>query len=71
MLVCGSKDEPAAMSARETFLALRRLGKRVEMREYQRESHVMTWSAADTRDYYESVLRWFDQHLTPNLSNSP
>ena len=26
MLVCGSKDEPAAMSARETFLALRRLG---------------------------------------------
>ena len=64
MLVCGSKDEPAAMSARETFLALRRLGKRVEMREYQRESHIMTWSAADTRDYYESVLRWFDQYLT-------
>ena len=69
MLVCGSKDEPAAMSARETFLALRRLGKRVEMREYRRESHVMAWSAADTRDYYESELRWFDQYLAPNLSN--
>ncbi len=51
------------MSARETFLALRRLGKRVEMREYRREQHVMTWSAGDTRDYYASVLRWFGEFL--------
>ena len=65
LIVCGSKDEPAAMSARETFLALRRLRKRVEMREYRREQHVMTWSAGDTKDYYDSVLRWFGQYLSP------
>lgn len=55
---------PGSVNARETFLGLRRLDKRVEMREYQREGHVMTnWSAEDTRDYYESVFNWFNQYL--------
>ena len=64
LVICGTHDVPGSMNSRETFLGLRRLGKRVEMREYRREGHVMTnWSAEDTRDYYESVLNWFDQYL--------
>ena len=64
LVICGTHDVLGLFGARETFLGLRRLGKRVEMREYRRESHIMTdWSAEDTRDYYESVLNWFDQTL--------
>ena len=64
LVICGTHDVPGSVNARETFLGLRRLGKRVEMREYKREGHIVTdWSAADTRDYYESVLKWFDQYL--------
>ena len=64
LVICGTHDVPGSVNARETYLGLRRLGKRVEMREYRREGHVMTnWSAEDTRDYYESVLNWFDQYL--------
>ncbi len=64
LVICGTRDVPGSVNAQETFLGLSRLGKRVEMREYKRESHLMTdWSAEDTRDYYESVLNWFDQYL--------
>lgn len=64
LVICGTHDVVGLFGARETFLGLRRLGKRVEMREYKRESHLMTdWSAEDTRDYYESVLNWFNQYL--------
>ena len=64
LVICGTHDVPGSVNARETYLGLRRLGKRVEMREYQREGHITTnWSAADTRDYYESVFNWFDQYL--------
>lgn len=64
LVICGTHDVPGTVNARETFLGLRRLGKRVEMREYKREGHIVTdWSAEDTRDYYESVLNWFNQFL--------
>ncbi len=64
LVICGTHDVPGWAGARETYLGLRRLGKRVEMREYKRESHLMTdWSAEDTRDYYKSVLDWFNQYL--------
>ena len=64
LVICGTHDVPGAVNARETFLGLRRLGKRVEMREYQREGHVpANWSAENTRDHYESVLNWFNQYL--------
>ena len=67
LVICGTHDVPGSVNARETFLGLRRLGKRVDMREYKRESHLVTdWSADDTRDYYESVLKWFNQYLNPN-----
>ena len=64
LVICGTHDVPGSVNARETYLGLRRLGKRVEMREYKHEDHIVTnWSAADTRDYYVSVLKWFDQYL--------
>ena len=64
LVICGTKDVPGSVNARETFLGLRRLGKRVEMREYQREGHVpANWSAENTRDHYESVFNWFNQYL--------
>ncbi|MDE2886953.1 MAG: prolyl oligopeptidase family serine peptidase [Gemmatimonadota bacterium] len=64
LVIWGTQDVLSSAGARETFLGLRRLGKRVEMREYKRESHLMTdWSADDSRDYYKSVLGWFNQHL--------
>ena len=64
LVICGTHDVPGSVNARETYLGLRRLGRRVEMREYQREGHLTTnWSDADTRDYYKSVLNWFNQYL--------
>ena len=64
LVICGTHDVPGSVNARETFLGLRRLGKRVEMREYQREGHVpANWSAENTRDHYESVLNWFNQYV--------
>ena len=64
LVICGTKDAPGSVNARETFLGLRRLGKRVEMREYRREGHIpANWSAADTRDYYKSVFNWFNQYV--------
>ncbi len=64
LVVCGSHDVRGSVNARETFLGLRRLGKRVEMREYKCEGHhLKEGSAEDTRDYYKSVLNWFNQYL--------
>ena len=64
LVICGTHDVPGTANARETFLGLRRLGKRVEMREYRCEGHIVTdWSTEDTRDYYKSVLNWFKRYL--------
>ena len=64
LVICGTHDLPGSVGAREIFLGLRRLGKRVELREYKREGHHLTeGSAEDTRDYYKSVLGWFNQYL--------
>ncbi|MDE3257930.1 MAG: prolyl oligopeptidase family serine peptidase [Gemmatimonadota bacterium] len=64
LVIWGTRDVLTSAGARETFLGLRQLGKRVEMREYRRESHLVTnWSAKNTRDYYESVLSWFNLYL--------
>lgn len=64
LVICGTHDVPGTANARETFLGLSRLGKRVEMREYRCEGHIVTdWSTEDTRDYYKSVLNWFKRYL--------
>ena len=55
-------DEPA--QGGEAFSALRRLGKRVELRVYRGEGHVpILWSETNYRDACERVLAWFDEHL--------
>ncbi|MCY3680314.1 MAG: prolyl oligopeptidase family serine peptidase, partial [Gemmatimonadetes bacterium] len=64
LVICGTQDVPGSVNVRETFLGLRRLGKRVDMREYQREGHITAnWSAENIRDYYKSVFNWFNQYL--------
>ncbi len=64
LVICGTHDVPGSVGAREAYLGLKRLGKRVEMREYRHEGHIVTdWSADDTKDYYKSVLNWFNQYL--------
>ena len=71
LLVAGERDETFGRGAREAFVGLRRLGKRVELRTYRRESHWPgAWSAADARDYYERVLDWFEEHLKPVASDA-
>ncbi len=63
LLVYGDRDEPARASAREVFLGLRRLGRRVELRGYRDEQHVMMWSGANTRAYFELLLQWLESYL--------
>ena len=55
-------EEPA--QAGEVFSALRRLGKRVELRLYKGEDHAPgRWSEPSHRDFAERVVQWFDTHL--------
>lgn len=64
LLTCGLEDEvPPAQSA-GAYMALKRLGKRVELRQYVGEGHwTGMWSDRSYRDIYARVLRWFDVHL--------
>ncbi len=64
LLACGTDDADEVRQAGEAFSALRRLGKRVELRQYQGEGHRLgTWSDAAYRDLCTRVLEWFDEHL--------
>lgn len=62
LLVHGSLDIPAR--AEETFVALRRLGKPVELALYDGEQHWEgTWGFANQTDYWRRMLDWFERHL--------
>ena len=64
LLVCGTGDQGGSNQAEEAFVALRRLGKRVELRLYKDESHgTGSWSRDGLEDLYRRVLDWFDCHL--------
>ncbi len=64
LVVCGTGDQPGSNQAEETFVALRRLGKRVELRLYRDEGHgTSSWSRHALDDLYRRVLEWFDCHL--------
>ena len=64
LLVCGTGDQDGSNQAEEAFVALRRLGKRVELRLYKDESHgTGSWSRDALEDLYRRVLDWFDSHL--------
>ena len=55
-------EEPA--QAGEVFSALRRLGKRVELRLYEGEDHAPgRWSEPSHRDFADRVAQWFATHL--------
>ena len=55
-------EEPA--QAGEVFSALRRLGKRVELRLYEGMDHAPPiWSEPSHRDFSERVVQWFDTYL--------
>ncbi len=64
LLLSGDGDPGAFTQASETFSALRRLGQRVELRNYRGEDHWSgLWSEPNLRDVLERTLAWFDEHL--------
>lgn len=63
LLVCGSEDGIAPAQAQAAFVGLRRLGKEVELRQYQGQGHWSgTWSEQSYRDLADCVLSWFAHH---------
>ncbi len=64
LLVSGTAWRGEAAQSGEAFSALRRLGRRVELRLYEGEDHWPgAWSSASFEDLCERVLSWFDEHL--------
>ena len=64
LVVCGTGDQPGSNQAEETFVALRRLGQRVELRLYKEEHHgTNSWSRDALADLYRRVVDWFDAHV--------
>ena len=64
LLVCGTGDQEGSQQAEETFVALRRLGKAVELRLYKDEHHgTSAWSRDALDDLYRRVLDWFNCHV--------
>ena len=64
LLVSGTAHPGEPTQSEEAFSALRRLGKRVELRVYQGEAHWPgVWSEASLRDLCAAGLRWFDAYL--------
>ncbi len=48
-----------------TYQALRRMGRKVEMRIYPEADHsIVRGSRSNFKDYYEQTFRWWDLHLT-------
>jgi dipeptidyl aminopeptidase/acylaminoacyl peptidase len=65
LLLHGGAD-PTVLPARaaETFVALRRLGRPVELVRYEGEGHHPgTWSVANATDYWQRIFGWFDKYL--------
>ena len=64
LLLSGDGDPGAFTQASETFSALRRLGQRVELRNYLGEGHWPgMWSESNLRDVLARTVDWFDEHL--------
>ena len=65
LLIFSGDDDPGAFAqASETFSALRRLGQRVELRNYKGEGHWPgSWSAPNLRDVLDRAIAWFDEYL--------
>ncbi len=64
LVTCGARDLGAPAQAEALFVGLRRLGKPVEMRRYERERHWPgAWSAQGYQDLAHRVLAWFNEYL--------
>ena len=64
LLLSGDDDPGAFTQASETFSALRRLGQRVELRNYKGEGHAPPgWSEPNLRDVLDRTVAWFDEHM--------
>ena len=69
LLISGENDPGAFTQASETFSALRRLGQRVELRNYKGEDHSPArWSEPSLRDVLDRTVTWFDEHLKPETT---
>ena len=58
--------DPTVLPARaaETFVALRRLGRPVELVRYEGEGHHPgSWSVANATDYWRRIFDWFDKYV--------
>jgi dipeptidyl aminopeptidase/acylaminoacyl peptidase len=67
LLVHGEWDQAVSpRQSEEVFVGLRRLGKQVVYVRYAGEDHWPgTWSSANIIDYWNRVIQWFDDHLSP------
>jgi len=65
LLLHGGADRTVLpQRAEETFVALRRLGREVELVEYAGESHHPgSWSIANATDYWLRIFDWFDRYM--------
>jgi dipeptidyl aminopeptidase/acylaminoacyl peptidase len=63
LVISGTASQEEELQARQTYGALRRLGKRVELRLYPDEGHCpSTWTEPSYRDVAERIIAWFDTH---------
>jgi dipeptidyl aminopeptidase/acylaminoacyl peptidase len=67
LIVHGALDDTVPVAqADELFVGLRRLGKEAVYARYEGEGHWQgTWGHANAVDYWDRVLRWFDEHIGP------
>jgi dipeptidyl aminopeptidase/acylaminoacyl peptidase len=66
LLITHGTDDTAVsvFLADQTFVALRRLGKEVELAKYGgEEHHQATWRYTNQLDYWNRTLGWFDKYL--------
>jgi dipeptidyl aminopeptidase/acylaminoacyl peptidase len=61
LVIAGTSSDHEALQARQTYGALRRLGKRVELRLYRDEDHDPgAWTETNLRDVVARMFTWFD-----------
>ena len=70
LLLHGEADPAVPVSeADATFIALRRLNRRVAYARYEGEGHVVSWwSLANRIDYWHRIVSWLDEHLQDTAS---
>ena len=65
LLLHGGADQTVLPArAAETFVALRRLGREVQLVRYEGEQHHPgSWSVANATDYWQRIFVWFDRYM--------